>query len=93
MFDVNYVFMNSLIDGATHISNVGSPTWTWDYTNTFIEFRVHKVFGRSKGALNGVKWFKDGLEFILFKNVGNLVHGFEDEGKMNLGNRLIGFLS
>ena len=45
---------NSLINRATSLTNVGSPTRAWDNVNTLHILGVHWVFYRPKGDLDGI---------------------------------------
>jgi len=54
MLDVIGMLMNPLINQATSLTNVGTPTRAWDNIDTLHIIGVHWIFYRSKGALDGI---------------------------------------
>ena len=54
MLDVSNMLTNPLINRATSLTNVGSPTRAWDNVHTLHILGVHWVFYTSKGAPYGI---------------------------------------
>lgn len=92
MLDVSGMLTNLSINRVTSLTNVGSPTRSWDNVNTLHILWVHSIFYKSKGAPDGIKRPKGWSHLMIPYDPHNIVIGPSGKRKMKTKKLILGIL-